>query len=72
MKMLTRVGCLVAVAVSVLSLIELAGAASDRCRVVRAEGNRLELECRQPTSDFPRDSGVKIKTDRSPAAIEGC
>ncbi len=48
-------------------------AASDRCTVIEADGNRLILECRKETETvFNPGSGVKIKTDRKRGSMEGC
>ena len=47
-------------------------AASDKCTVVEATGKRLVLECRKETSKFKEGTGVKIKSERKGAAVEGC
>ena len=47
-------------------------AASDRCVVVETEGKRIVLECRKETSKFREGTGVKIKSDKNGAAVEGC
>ena len=46
-------------------------AASDKCVVVKAVGNKLTLECRKDTERFQPGTEVKIKSN-SKAAIEGC
>jgi hypothetical protein len=47
-------------------------AASARCVVVEAEGNKLVLECERGTDGFEPGREVKIKAERTGAAIEGC
>ena len=46
-------------------------AASDRCVVVKSEGNLLTLECRKNTEQFKLGAEIKIKTSRK-APVEGC
>ena len=47
-------------------------AASDKCKVIEAEGNTLVLECKHETDSFERGTTLKIKTERKSSAIEGC
>ena len=47
-------------------------AASNKCRVVEAEGNKMVLECDRDTSQFASGDQVKIKSVRKEAAVEGC
>jgi hypothetical protein len=47
-------------------------AASARCVVVKAEGQELVLECERGTDDFQPGQEVKLKVERTQAAIEGC
>ncbi|MBE0582372.1 MAG: hypothetical protein IH612_01275 [Desulfofustis sp.] len=47
-------------------------AASARCVVVKAEGQELVLECERGTDDFQPGQEVKLKVERTEAAIEGC
>lgn len=47
-------------------------AASARCVVTEAEDNRLVLECERGTQEFTPGQEVKIKTERTSGAIEGC
>ena len=61
----------VLLALSLSLLMSAAMAASDRCRVVKSEGNILMLECNKDTSGFKPKMEVKIKTS-SRAAVEGC
>lgn len=53
------------------SFISMAMAASDKCVVIKAEGNELTLECRKETDRFQPGMEVKIKSN-SKAAVEGC
>jgi len=53
------------------SFISMAMAASDKCVVVKSEGNELTLECRKETDRFQPGTEVKIKSN-SKAAVEGC
>ena len=47
-------------------------AASNKCRVVEAEGKKMVLECERDTSQFASGDQVKIKSVRKGAAVEGC
>lgn len=47
-------------------------AASNKCRVVEVEEERLVLECDRDTSQFKPGDRLKIKSIRKDAAIEGC
>ena len=47
-------------------------AASNKCRVVEVDEERLVLECDRDTSKFKTGDRVKIKSIRKDAAIEGC
>ncbi len=47
-------------------------AASNKCRVVEAEENKMVLECERDTSQFASGDQVKIKSVRKEAAVEGC
>lgn len=46
-------------------------AASDKCTVVRAENNRLILECNKKTESFQINDKIKIKSMKK-KSIEGC
>lgn len=45
--------------------------ASDKCTVVRAENNKLILECNKKTESFQVNDKIKIKSMRK-KSIEGC
>ena len=47
-------------------------AASNKCRVVEAEGKKMVLDCERDTSQFASGDQVKIKSVRKGAAVEGC
>jgi hypothetical protein len=47
-------------------------AASNKCRVVEAEGKKMVLECERDASQFTSGDQVKIKSVRTGAAVEGC
>lgn len=46
-------------------------AASDKCTVVRAENNKLILECNKNTESFQINDKIKIKSMKK-KSIEGC
>ena len=46
-------------------------AASDKCTVVRAENNKLILQCNKKTDSFQINDKIKIKSVRK-KSIEGC
>ena len=45
--------------------------ASDKCTVVRAEDNKLILECNKKTERFQINDKIKIKSMKK-KSIEGC
>ena len=45
--------------------------ASDKCTVVRAENNKLILECNKKTESFQINDKIKIKSMKK-KSIEGC
>lgn len=46
-------------------------AVSDKCTVVRAENNKLILECNKKTGTFQVNDKIKIKSMKK-KSIEGC
>lgn len=46
-------------------------AASGKCKVVKVEGTRMEIDCGEKTKGFQKGTKIKIKTEKK-KAIEGC
>ena len=56
----------------ILVVSGIAHGASNKCRVVEVEEQKLVLECERDTSPFKTGDQVKIKSMRKSAAVEGC
>ncbi len=46
-------------------------AASGKCKIVKVEGTRMEIDCGERTQSFQEGNKIKIKTEKQKAA-EGC
>lgn len=49
-----------------------ANAASGKCTVVEADGDKFVIECSQQSGKIQVGDTIKIKSSKKKAAIEGC
>ena len=55
---------LLAAVVAMINMPGYCSAASEKCTVVKQEGNTLVMKCGDRANQFPEKTKVKIKTDR--------
>ena len=67
-----KMTCTVLIIMNLVLAYGTALAASNKCRIVEVEEQKLILECERDTSGFKAGDRVKIKSDRRGAAVEGC
>lgn len=51
--------------------MEKAMAATGKCTVVKVDGTKMLIECKEPTKGFAQGNQIKIKTDRKKKNNQG-